>query len=544
MKQQSQNLAGAMPALLEAMDGGAFCVVQQESFLEFTDVSQKFSAITGYPASEIVGRDFRLLFERPNEPGATNRIKETINLRGDLNVNLFCYRKDGTTAWCKLVMVPLTLKDSSNFVGLLFDVSSEKAQEEQLKLRASTYRSMFENSLEGIYQSTPDGTYLQVNPALARMYGYEDPEQLLKNVQDIQQQIYVDSTMRERFKAEIEQHGLVLGLEYQVRRRDGQFIWISESARAVRGENGRISYYEGFIQEITQRKAAEAALRASQQQLLETSRQIGMAEVATGVLHNMGNALNSINVSVGVLSELVRGSKTSDVRRVAALLHTNSEDLGRFVTTDPKGRHLPKYLEQLGEHLHGELQQFQDELTRLRSCLDHVNSILGMQQSYAKTSSMAERVNPIDLVEDALRMSIGASPRRDIEIVKEYAPRLPDVTVSKHAVLQILLNLLRNAQKACDLSGATSKRIVLRVNLGQQARFLKMEVADNGVGIPEADLPRIFGHGFTTRTDGHGFGLHSGALVAKELGGTLAVVSDGAGKGACFTLEFPCICEA
>src|SRR5258708_32794536 len=143
------------------------------------------------------------------------------------------------------------------------------------------------------------------------MDGYRNPQELLDQVHDIQQEIYVDPSMRQRFKDEIEKADVVCGLEYQVRRRDGKIIWISENARVVRDARGRVGYYEGFIEEITARKQAEAALRASQQELIETSRQVGMAEVATGVLHNMGNALNSINVSTTLIADKLRGSRVN-----------------------------------------------------------------------------------------------------------------------------------------------------------------------------------------------------------------------------------------
>jgi signal transduction histidine kinase len=265
-----------------------------------------------------------------------------------------------------------------------------------------------------------------------------------------------------------------------------------------------------------------------------------MAEVATGVLHNMGNALNSIGVSTGVISERVRGSKVNGVAKAAALMENHAADLGKFITTDPKGVQLPRYLVRLGEHLLTEQAELQEELKRLKKSLEHINAIVAMQQNYAKGSSAAEKVSPIELVEDALRMSAGSLARHEVEVIRDYSPSLPELTVSKHAVLQILINLIRNAQKACEAPGSRSRQLTLRVNTSSGGRLLRIEVADNGVGIPQTNLARIFSHGFTTRKDGHGFGLHSGAVMAKELGGSLTALSEGPGTGACFTLELPC----
>ena len=120
------------------------------------------------------------------------------------------------------------------------------------------YQSIVQNAVEGIFQSTPDGRYLLVNPALARMYGYDSPEHLINSIQDISVSIYVDPAVRAQFQRQMERDGEVHGLEYQVRRRDGSIIWISEHSRSVRGERGELLYYEGFVQDITLRRQSEA----------------------------------------------------------------------------------------------------------------------------------------------------------------------------------------------------------------------------------------------------------------------------------------------
>ena len=528
-------------AVLDGMSVGLFGYEKSKTGFSIVWASGAFAEVTGYTETEVVGKKLDFFYGSRTNPVVVRSINRALSsgrmFRGDL---LFC-RKDGTAIWSSLVLVPSPTADrpSSFFSGALTDISAQKIQEDQVKAREATFRGIFENAVEGIYQSTPDGNYLEVNPSLARMYGYKNPKQLLSQVRDIQHEIYVDPTMRERFKEEIEKTDVVHGLEYQVRRRNGEIIWISESARVVRDLRGRVQYYEGFIEEITARKQAEAALRASQAQLIETSRQVGMAEVATGVLHNMGNALNSINVSTTLIADKVRGLRVNGVAKAVALMEANAADLGKFFTSDPKGQKLPQYLAGLGERLLQEQAELQEEVQRLRKTLEHVNAIVAMQQNFAKGSSVAEEADPVDLVEDALRMSAGSLARHEVQVDRDYAPSLPKVKVPKHQVLQILINLIRNAQNACAGANSQVKRLSLRVGLSRGGHFMRMEVADNGVGIPQENLARIFNHGFTTRKDGHGFGLHSGAVMAKQLGGSLTALSEGLGKGASFTLEIP-----
>jgi signal transduction histidine kinase len=176
------------------------------------------------------------------------------------------------------------------------------------------------------------------------------------------------------------------------------------------------------------------------------------------------------------------------------------------------------------------------ELEQLRKNIEHIKDIVAMQQSYARTSGMIERVAVTELVDDALRMNCDALARHEVALVREYQARAV-IPTDKHKVVQILINLVRNAQHACDESGRTDKRIIVRVT--EEPPVVRIAVTDNGVGIPAANLVRIFSHGFTTRKHGHGFGLHSSALAAKQLGGSLMVQSDGPGRGATFTLELP-----
>jgi signal transduction histidine kinase len=261
-----------------------------------------------------------------------------------------------------------------------------------------------------------------------------------------------------------------------------------------------------------------------------------MAEVATAVLHNVGNVLNSVNVASACVATGLRKSKSGTLARVVTMLQEHEGDLGAFLTTDPKGRQVPAFLATLADHLASERAAALEELGHLQKNIEHIKEIVAMQQTYAKISGITETMQIADLVEDTLRMNAQSFANHDLRVVREFA-EVPPVTVERHKVLQILVNLVRNAKHACDARGGADKRMTVRVFNGNGS--VKVAVSDNGIGIPPENLSRIFAHGFTTKINGHGFGLHSGALAAQELGGALRVESPGPGLGATFTLELP-----
>ena len=278
-------------------------------------------------------------------------------------------------------------------------------------------------------------------------------------------------------------------------------------------------------------------LREAQAELVTTARRAGMAEIATNVLHNVGNVLNSVNVSAQVLYEKVHTSKGPGVAKVAQLMKEHPDDLGDFISSDPKGRALPDYLDKLADALAVEQQGMIAELAQLTRRIDHIKEIVATQQSYAGNASVLEPGSLRELVEDVVRICDVSLARHHITLIKEFSdvPRMP---LDKHRVLQILVNLINNAKQALDAGTNRPPRIILRLKTIDDER-VRVEIEDNGEGISQDNLSRVFEHGFTTRVDGHGFGLHSCILAAHEMGGDLTVQSAGPGRGALFILVLP-----
>lgn len=278
-------------------------------------------------------------------------------------------------------------------------------------------------------------------------------------------------------------------------------------------------------------------LKDTQSELLDTARQAGMAEIATNVLHNVGNVLNSVNISADLVSRKLRASKTQGLGKAMQLINDHQGDLGTFLTEDAKGKLLPGYLNQLVEAIALEQQGMSDELAQLTKSVDHIKDIVATQQSYAGANSLMEPLYISELLEDALRMNSGALTRHHVTVVKEYGD-VPQVMGDKHRLLLILINLISNAKYAMSDLTNRPRQMTLGVKIVEDTT-LQVSVKDDGEGIAEENMTRIFAHGFTTRKEGHGFGLHSCALAAIEMNGHLTAHSDGPGKGALFTLQIP-----
>ena len=304
-------------------------------------------------------------------------------------------------------------------------------------------------------------------------------------------------------------------------------------------ESGADDYIAKPFSPLELQARIRAVLRMSQVQaeLNAKSRQAGMAEIATTVLHNVGNVLNSVNVSAELVSSLMRGSKAQGLGKVAQLMNDHVHDLSDFLTRDHKGKMLPSYLLKLAEVVTAEQQGIIEELGQLTKGIDHIKNIVAAQQSYAVAVSIVETMPVPELIDDALRMSAGSLARQEVTVVKEIA-ELPLLSLDRHRMLLILVNLITNARQALNGVIGRSPRITFSAFIAD-GPALRITVADNGNGITPEHLTRIFSHGFTTRKDGHGFGLHSCALAAREMGGSLIVQSDGAGQGATFILDIP-----
>jgi PAS domain S-box-containing protein len=467
-------------------------------------VNPAFTQMTGYTSEEAIGRTPRILQGPRTDKTVLKRLRHDLQEGQTFAGEAVNYRKDGEEFDMEWQIAPICNPSgkTTHFVAIQRDITERKrAQaeleraEEKLRDAEANYRGLFENAIEGIYQSTPDGRYLTVNAALARMYGYERPEEMTGEVSDIQKQIYVDPACRERFKQEIESAGIVRGFEYQVRRRDGSALWISESARAVRGPDGTVSHYEGFIEDINPRKRYEAKLFQSQK--MET-----VGKLAGGIAHEF----NSILTAIIGQSELLRNDLPAESPLAKNVLEI-TRAAGRATTLT---RQLLAY---------GRKQILQPET-------------LDLNQVIASMEGTFHHLMGVDIKTHIV-------PAAGLQAVKADAGQIE----------QVIMNMAINAREAMPNGGQltleTANVSIALESVGHYPElkagdYVMLAITDTGAGMSDEVKARLFEPFFSTKAVGQGTGLGLSTCygIIKQSGGHISVYSE-IGRGATFKIYLP-----
>jgi PAS domain S-box-containing protein len=508
--------------------------------------NRAFCAMLGFDAEELAGESMESLTHAADLESTTAGLQRLWS--GEithLEVEKRYLRKSGGALWVHATtsLVSDGGAEPQCTVEFLVDISARKQMAATLLQNQTILATVIAELPIALVACDVRGQLTHHNRAAAELLGICSGDTLAgapRNPYPLTSQVYLaDGTTpvprEDRPLARALLGDKVRDAEFVIVRPDASRRIVLSGAQRLVGHTGQPLGALAVIEDITERRLAEQELERVHKLLLVASRDAGMAEVATNVLHNVGNVLNSVNVSASIVSERIRKSKCAGLTRLTALLSEHASDLPTFLTGS-KGRHLPAYLQELATDLIAERDSASAELAVLRSNVEHIKEIVAMQQSYARRGGVTEMVDIRTLVEDSLRMNEGAFSRHGVTLVREFE-EVPLLSVDKHKVLQILVNVIRNAKYACDESGNPEKRVTVRVQAVNGS--LLVAVIDTGVGIPPENLDRIFTHGFTTRKGGHGFGLHSCALAAKDLGGSLQAESAGRGHGATFTLMLP-----
>lgn len=427
------------------------------------------------------------------------------------------------------------LEDLNKHLEVKVEERTKKLIESETK-----FRTLFDESADAILLSTED-RILDCNPAFLHLMAADNKEELLKmdawqfypekqpdgrdSVEKIQE---IFNSVRDR--------GSRL-FECVNRRLDGNDFFSEIVVTTFSLNKQRIRHQ--VIRDITERKRTEEALRVAQQRLVETAHSAGMAEIATGVLHNIGNILNSVNISTEEIMLTLKNSKIKGFLKANEMVTEHKEDLSGFFTEHPKGKLIPGYYISLGEAFSEEHGIMTEEIHALTNKVNMMRDVISTQQNYAKASLYTEDIAVVDLIEDSIKLQSASLKKQGVQIRRHYLEE-PKGCLAKVKLVHVLTNLIKNAKEAMSNNDRENKPQLLDITIeGVKRGTCRILIEDNGIGISKENLEKIFNHGFTTKPDGHGFGLHTCANFMTEMGGTLIVESEGEGKGATFILTFP-----
>ena len=500
-------------------------------------VNDGFIRITGYGFDEAVGKTpGELLQGADTDANETARIGAALRARHSVAAELINYAKDGRRYWVGMKIEPLYANNGEldGFMAIEAEITDRHEQSKAMRQLARRFDLATRAARVGVFERNVDWEILWWNPMMWELFGQDAATFRPSNEAWLS---LIHREDRERIRAELvalkSNPGSII-LQYRIIRPDGELRHIKSIGAAAdhNHESGRC--IAGIVIDNTERVQATERELALERRLRDSAHQAGMAEIATGVLHNVGNILNSLGIANSTARRELKSLRLDRLEQASALLLTNRGTLAVFLTDDEHGRHLADYLPALSTQMSTRAKAMRDELDTTERLLRHLSDIVSAQQELGRVGGQYEPIHLKDLVETALLMHAGEYAQ--IEIVREYA-ELPLVMSDRHKLLQILVNLISNARDALQAGPNDHPRII--VKLARSGDRVQVTIEDSGIGMSAEVLSKLWQYGFTTKKSGHGFGLHNSANVAHAIDATLTAESDGLGHGSRFILTVP-----
>ena len=413
---------------------------------------------------------------------------------------------------------------------------SDTHQLRRLK-RTSSYQfgSQFEQLLNNVYDAVllteSDGRVIKCNPRALELFGYSRDALRRRNILNLISGAAPE--LLETIRDSLEGNRRVFIEAYCHRKDQSSFPSdITACFFELEDESCKLCF---FIRNTTVRKQTEEALQKAQKQLVESALQSGMAEMATGVLHDVGNLINSISVSCELMESTLNDDTLDAMEKTNRLLK-ECPDLGAYFTSDPKAGKIPAIYEKIRQVLADDHTNLGKEIANLKNKIQTTRDVIATQQHYAKAELFKETVNLNAIIDDALSIVQRNVIRYRLQ-VERTGVRQPIVRAQKSKIVHIMVNVLQNALDAMANVPESERRLQFESGYGADCVYVK--IRDSGEGIPKENLETVFHHGFTTKPAGHGFGLHTCANFMTEMGGKIWAESDGKDTGAAFYLAFP-----
>ena len=509
-------------------------------------VNDAFTTNTGYLVEDILGKTpYEVLAGPDTEPAAIGQLIEGLATGTGFDIEITKHCKDGRPLVMEIEARPIFNDENEvvQFIQIERDITQRKRNEaerqrlsrelQESAIHLSKLALVAQRTSNAVIITDADGRAEWVNEGFTRTTGYEIEDIFGQVPGHVLQGTETSAKTAEKIRLCMYKHMSFSGeiLHYK---KDGEPYWAHLQINPARDESGNVDRFIGVVTDITERKEAEKERDLLNEKLNSAARIAGRAEVATGVLHNVGNVLNSVNVSATLIKDKVEQSSVALLRKGVDMLGEERESLVQFLTEDKRGRHFSKFIHNVTDSIELERESELSEIASLMNNIEHIREIVSAQQSSATRQKIIATFQVEELIDSAINVVRSSLIRHDVKIVKHIEESIA-ITSEQHELIQILINLIKNAKEACE--GLGKRRVT--ISAIEDSEFVKIDVTDTGVGIASDQLSHMFQNGFTTKTNGHGFGLHAAAITATDLGGSLEVFSGGAGKGATFTLRVP-----
>ena len=526
LETKRQQQEASRLALVARYTDNAVIITDSQSRIEW--VNHAFTRMSGYTMAEVKGKSpGAFLRGEKTAPETVEIMRESMVAQKGFDVEILNYTKNGRTYWAEIESRPIydEYGNVEKYIAVQREITDKKAREKNLSL----LRTALESGKDGMLLVEGSGKIVDANRMASQLLGWDRPELLKKHFREL----VPDSIRRDAEQMTLWNGSNAFESTVKTRGGDDRVVDVLSTAFQYDGS----SYHCLLMRDAGARIESENEKRKLTDELQIAARHAGMAEIANGVLHNIGNILNSINVSVSEIDKLNDQNIQDRLSKLNRMLDEFDGSFVDFVNQDQRGLLIPKYLQAITHSLDKHRKNIKREIADLRENVDHVKEVVNAQQSMATSGSLAQNFSLSELIHSAMIAARGSLSQNGVKTVVDMEDENLVLRSDKHKLLQILVNLIKNASDALQESETEDPQILIETRFHNHD--LAIRVRDNGCGIPRNMLERIFNHGVTTKKHGHGFGLHSSANSASELGGSLTASSEGPGKGSCFELLIP-----
>ncbi len=488
--------------------------------------SLQFRKIFNCDDSAVVGRQFQDLFG-PRERRSLSRLDQAMSSYSDglLDMRLVVMVFGNTNFHCRLKL----LKIEKKWIAFISDVLKDDDFLHQLTVSEEIWTSIMNESVDAIAVLGADRLIKRFNNAFSEIMKFKSVHDVLLNEDAILGKDLTQFSCNKGFLklfdflsdgklSPINSYKEIVEIDMAIFNVEAYPLQVP-----VKGFSGTCI----IIRDLT-------AQHQNEKLRLKNAHYTGMTEVATGIIHNIGNLINGVNIGLETLKQCLRLSKLSGLQKATDMLRANQNRMSEFLATDPKGKALIEYIIQITGTLKSESVTAEQEVGSMLTKLNVIKEVIHGQQDYAHGKGLVEKVDVRKVVEESIQIQMASLQRHEIEIKTNFTDIDP-VSLQRNKLVHILINLLTNAKDA--LKSPQQKEKIVMVTIGKtKDNFPFVKITDNGPGIPTENLDKIFAHGFTTKPDGHGFGLHFCANAMTEMGGQLIVENQSDSSGATFTL--------